>query len=294
MSKERNVLFDRLESGEFIISAQIDPPSEVAPEQTLEKLYEEVPILQNSGIQIADVNSSRRLSHDSISLSYALAKDFGLETIPHITPRDASLLGVMRQVISASGEIKNFLIIKGDPHEEDEISKNVFHSDALGLIETINTELRKDGLGLNIKLGAALNQYNGRAIEAERIKLKEQSGTDFFMSQPVFNEEQASFTYEFFKKHSSKPLILGIWPIISARALESIHAGKITGVKIPESVYEKYLAIKDPEEFRKFGIDVAAKLINLIKDQNRAKGVYIVAPLRKPSRIAEVLTKLRA
>lgn len=292
MSKERNVLFDQLGSGEFIVSAQIDPPSEIPPDQTLEKLYEEIPALKGAGIKVIDVNSSRRLSHDSISLSYTLSKDFSLEVIPHITPRDASLLGVMRQIVSASKEIKNFLIIRGDPHEESETSKNVFHSDAVGLISAIDINLRKPGLGLDLKLGAALNQYNGLLHEAERIKLKEEVGTNFFMSQPVFDKKQTVFTNEFFKKYSSAPLILGVWPIISPRTLESIHAGKIAGVVIPEEVYEEYKAKTDPEELREYGVFKAVELIKYIKAQKLANGVYVVAPFRKPSQIAELITKL--
>lgn len=295
MSFEKKSLVERMMEREFIISIQIDPPAR----NTLAKFNETIEKLIEAGVRVVDINSSRRISHDSIQLSVALTQR-GLETIPHVTTRDSSINGLVNQIFSAHawGNVQNFLIILGDPYEAEQAIMpfmGVFQTNAAGAIEKFDEHLRRDEkIALDITLAAAVNQ-NAKPLDQEgrRLEAKEAAGADFFMTQPVFNESQARQLFSFYHKHVSKPLLVGIWPLVHARTIKAIHDGRIVGVEIPDELYKEGNFYKgNDERLQQWGLEKAYKLIELIRRSGKAQGVYIVAPFRNPLLMLDLFTKI--
>ncbi len=292
MPVAQSELLTRLHDGEFVVSAQIDPPD--IP--SLDELHVDVAKLQQAGVTIVDINTSRRLSHDAIWLAANLRGAFGLEVIPHISPRDSIPEGLIKQVLTASavGGIQNFLVITGDPYQNPIAATNGYHPDSIEAIKALDSSLRQSKLALNVALGAAVNQNErDQEKEAERLQAKIDAGADFFMSQPVFNSEQAEeLVFRFYRRHRDQPLIIGLWPLMHFRTIQNIRGGKVVGVEIPDQVYEEAVAHSDERALQEWSTTQAHELTTLIRETGMGQGVYIVAPLRQPGQLIGLVEKI--
>ncbi len=291
-----NYLLEALKKKKFIVSTQIDPPG-IGPVSEFKKVLRK---LMKAGVKIVDINSSRRISHDSVHLAGELSR-LGFEVIPHVTVRDSLISGLINQILAAYhwGSVKNFLIITGDPYETKQAilnTKGIFQTDSIGALKFLDEYLRKDPrFRLKINLSAAVNQNEENLIkEGERVKCKKDAGADFFMSQPVFDKIQARKLFDFYFKYSNKPLIVGIWPLMHSKTFEVIKTGKVVGVKVPQRIInETKNFISDEESLRIWSIKKSAQLINFIKDTKIAAGVYIVAPLKNPLLLLDILERIK-
>ena len=274
-------LSDRMRDGEFLVSIQLDPPGSCE----IGDFKESAELLKKAGARIVDINSSRRVSHDSIALASELSR-VGFDTIPHVTLRDGSLSGIANQMLASYSwnGVRNFLIISGDPHDEERAlfpSRGIFQANATEAIRIFDQCLRKSECAPNIEFAAAFNQ-NEREIATEigHAKEKKEAGADFFMSQPVFSLVQATDLYNR-RLSNVAPMIVGIWPLVSKKAVDRIWKNEVVGVKLPEHFYKEAMNVKD-EDIEKWGIDKARDLICCIEESDLARGVYIVAPFKNP------------
>jgi len=304
MSFDEPSLLERMQKGEFLISVQVDPPST----SDISEFQKNIEALKRIGVWLIDVNSSRRQpSCDSIQLSGALSL-LGYTVIPHVTTRDSSINGLLNQVLAAYSwsTVRNFLVITGDPYEArhavvpsyGRISKKektgVFHTNAIGALEVIDKHLRKDArIALDITLAAAVNQNSSHLKEGKRLARKQSSGADFFMSQPVFGEAGAKHLFDFYSQHSTKPLLVGVWPLLNIKTIDAIYGGSIVGVALSQEIYQETRRFRDNEEgLQKWGIEQTLGLIEYIRKSGKAQGVYIVAPTRNPLILVDLLKRI--
>lgn len=294
-------LAERMRNGEFLVSVQIDPPSVDEGRDLYEEMnefWEMIFELKHGGAVLLDVNSSKgkkdKVYMDSILLVEAL-RHTGFEVIPHVTARHTAVQNLLRMIESAyalSG-VSDFLIITGDPHDINQSipPRGVEHVDAIGALDALNRYLRpRDAFSL----AAAVSQNNDLRREGLRLRRKVMVGVDFFMSQPIFSEGQFEKLVRFYRKYSKKPLIVGIWPLVSCRTINGIRKGKIVGVVIPPAVLkeaERYF--EDDDKLMRWGMENAALLSRFIKRSGKAQGVYIVAPSRNPLLALEIWKRIQ-
>jgi hypothetical protein len=91
-------------------------------------------------VDISD-NATARAGMSALMLSTAIERSTGLETIPHLTTRDATVLGLESQLLGAHAEgIRNILAVTGDPPEVGDYpgSSGVYEVDAIGLTQLIS------------------------------------------------------------------------------------------------------------------------------------------------------------
>ena len=288
-------LVERMLSGEFLVSAQIDPP---ATSDAFWQFRVMINKLNSAGVKLLDINSSRRVSYDSIQLA-AWLKNQGFDVIPHVTTRDSSINGLANQILGAHtlSFIDNFLVITGDPHEDKTAmvaSEGVFQADSVGALRLLNDYLRKKQ-NLNFSFAAAINQ-NTVNLSAEAVKtlMKQDAGVNFFMSQPVFNEFQLKRLLYFNSYYSNKPLIVGIWPLVNQKTIEAIKNGIVVGVEISDDVYEESKNYWDDEKkLTEWGLSRALELIKQLKEKKGSVcGAYIVAPARNPLLLLDLVPKI--
>ena len=115
---ERETLLQRkFRAGEFVVSVEIDPPRGGNAHAMLELAR----ALQESGhVDVVDVNDNprARARMSGLIASATIERVVGLETIPHLTPRDASIAGLESMLLGAHAEgIRNILSVTGDPPE---------------------------------------------------------------------------------------------------------------------------------------------------------------------------------
>ena len=130
--------------------------------------------------------------------SATIERVVGLETIPHLTPRDSSIAGLESMLLGAHAEgIRNVLAVTGDPPEAGDYpgARGVYEVDSIGLSQMITRmNAGEDYNGREIDaptsffLGVAVNPAaDDLDYELERFERKLEAGAQFAMTQVLFD-----------------------------------------------------------------------------------------------------------
>ena len=80
------------------------------------------------------------------------------------------------------------------------------------------------------------------------------------------------------------PLLVGVWPIRSLELAVRVH-NETPGIVVPEHVQERYRAAG--ANAPQVGVELAHELI--ARARELARGVYVVAPFRRPLGVLDLL-----
>ena len=290
---EETRLAHMLREGQWVTSVQLDPPLGGNHRGMLEIAQ----ALENGGASFVDINdnATARAGMSALMLSTAIQRASGLETIPHLTTRDATVLGLESQLLGGHAEgIRNILAVTGDPPEVGDYpgSSGVYEVDAIGLVQLISHLNRGEDYN-GRAIDAATSFYTGVAVnptaddldvEVERFRRKIEAGADFAMTQIVFDVERWDRFVDRFGGPSPIPVLVGIFPVWSHALALRLH-NEVPGIVVPDSVQE---ALRDAgPDGPKVGMELARELVQA--SRGRAQGVYLVAPFRRPLGILELL-----
>jgi methionine synthase / methylenetetrahydrofolate reductase(NADPH) len=291
---EETGLARMLREGQFVVSVQLDPPLGANDGA----LVEAARALKESGkAHFVDVNDNprarARMSGVMASVSIELAT--GMETIPHLTTRDMSVAGLESLLLGAhAAGVHNLLAVTGDPPEEGDYpgARGVYEVDAIGLTQLVTNLNRGEdyhGRGIDAPTsffcGVAVNpSADDLDLELERFERKLEAGAQFGMTQVLFDLAFLDAFLAHFGGRSPIPLLVGVWPMPSLQLAVRIH-NEVPGIVVPEPVQER---------LRSAGTDAAetgrALARELIEEaREKAAGVYVVAPFRRPLGILDVL-----
>ncbi len=116
-----SALWKKIQAGRFVVSMEIDPPKGTSIDRVLEQVQN---VMASGHVDAIDVNSGplARVGMDALTLSGALEAR-GIETIPHLTTRDANLIGLQAMLLGAwtVGGVRNVLAVTGDPRRSEVI-----------------------------------------------------------------------------------------------------------------------------------------------------------------------------
>ena len=282
-----------LRENEWIISVQLDPPlggSSVG-------LVEVARALQESGrVGFVDINdnATARAGMSSLMVSATIERECGIETIPHLTTRDWSVMGLESMLLGSHAEgVRNVLAITGDPPEVGDYpgARGVYEIDAVGLTQLItNLNRGEDFNGRPIDgptsffHGVAVNpNADDLDLELERFQQKLEAGARFAMTQIVFELECLDRFAERLGGSWPIPVLVGVFPVTSYRLALRLH-NEVPGIVVPDDLQN---ALQDAgSEAAEIGFEHARMLI---AESRRFAGVYVVAPFRKPLRVLELL-----
>ena len=274
---------DILASKEITVSCEIFPP----------KLGTE---LEQSRKVVADIAA---LKPDFISVTYGAAgttasfttelaeevENNGVAALAHVTcvSSDENSLSEYLKTLKSNG-IDNVLALRGDMPQGREPKKVYAHaSDIARAIK----EMGDFCVG-----GACYPEGHPESpsviADIENLKIKAESGCEFFTTQMFFdNEVMYSFLSKFQRKGINIPVIAGIMPITNARQLSRSVA--LSGTSVPRSLREMVERFGDnPEAMRQAGIAFATnQIIDLIA--NGVNNIHIYA-MNKPD-IAEAILR---
>src|SRR5207248_6956178 len=247
-STERTELQRLYADGIFAVSVQLDPPLGANPEAPIETARA---ARDTNKAQFVDVNDNprARARMSGIMASVAIERFTGVETIPHLTPRDMTLTGLESILLGAHAEgVRNVLAVTGDPPEAGDYpgKHTVYDVDAIGLIELISKLNRgEDWHGRAIDAptsffpGVAVNPTaDDLGLEAERFHRKVAAGARFAMTQILFDLDPL----ETFRDRIGGwpiPILVGVWPIRSLELLVRMH-NEAPGMVVPDHVQERY------------------------------------------------------
>ena len=191
ISKEKNVFYKKLINHAKPVLVELDPPHD----GNCEKIIQASLLLKEAGADLITFSDSPmgKMRTDSIMTGIKIQNEIELQVMPHVTCRDKNRLGMGAAFFGAHmNGIRNLLLVTGDPvpSEDRNAVTPVFDFNSMKLMEYLkqmNQEYFKED---PIVYGGALNY--GRANlekEIERMQKKCEAGADYFLTQPIFSDE---------------------------------------------------------------------------------------------------------
>ncbi|HLO03022.1 MAG TPA: methylenetetrahydrofolate reductase [Symbiobacteriaceae bacterium] len=259
-------LLHRLESREFTVTVEIDPPKSADVTKTLTKVRRFADRVD--GVNVADCPMANvRMS--PITLAHLIQRDAGVEAIFHLTCRDRNVIGLQAELLGAAGlGVQNILCLRGDEptrgdHPE---AKAVFELDAVGLIKLA------DGLNRGKLLsGGDLEAPSRFAVacaanpgaddlegEVSRLEAKIAAGAHFAQTQPIFDPRVLERWLAKIQGRITLPILYGIMPLKSHAF--ALHLNQnVPGMKVPDWLVQRMEGADEA-----VGIKLAGELVTEI------------------------------
>jgi homocysteine S-methyltransferase len=292
--REETLLQRKLEAGEWVVSVELDPPKGTNMDAMLgvaERLRD------SAVVDATDINDNpmARARLSALMAAVAIENTVGLETIPHVTPRDASVMGLQSQLLGAhAAGIRNVLAVTGDPPHVGDYpgSSGVYEVDAIGLTALV-TRLNEGEDYSGKAIDAPTSFYVGVAVnpsaedletELKRFREKIDAGARFGMTQALFDIGYLDRFIDRLGGASPVPLLVGVWPVSSFQLAFRLH-NEVPGITIPEAI-QRRLADAGSDA-RLVGEELARGLIE--ESRSRAAGIYVIPPFKEPAAALDLL-----
>jgi methionine synthase / methylenetetrahydrofolate reductase(NADPH) len=283
-------LWQKIQSDKFVTSVEIDPPKGVSVNRIIEQISN---VMERAKIDAIDINSGSlaRVGMDALMLAAAL-EAHGFETIPHLTTRDANIIGLQAMLLGAwaVGGVRNVLAITGDPPSVGDYpeTNGVYELDSIGLVKVLarlnqGTDWAGKNLGgeTNFTIGVAVNPVAEDVDEElRRFEKKIEAGAHFAMTQPIFEPEQWC---KFLKRLGGKspvPILVGLWPLTSYRLALRLH-NEVAGIVVPQGILRDMEQAGDKARDR--GFHFARLMLDWARTA-RAEGIagtYLIPPFKR-------------
>jgi methionine synthase I (cobalamin-dependent)/5,10-methylenetetrahydrofolate reductase len=279
--------------GTWVVSVELDPPKG----GTLDALVAVSRRLRESGqVGFVDVNDNpmARARMNALMASVAIEREAGIETIPHLTPRDSTVMGLEGILLGAHAQgVRNILAVTGDPPHVGDYpgSRGVYEVDSIGLTHVISKlNEGEDYAGKAIDaptsffVGVAVNpSADDLDLELDRFEQKLAAGARFAMTQALFDLSHLEAFLDRLGGSSPIPLLVGVWPLRSHGMALRLH-NEVPGISVPDRVLD---ALRDaggnaPE----VGLGLARELVEQAREL--AAGVYVIPPFKQPEAALEL------
>jgi methionine synthase / methylenetetrahydrofolate reductase(NADPH) len=276
-----------LREREWVVSVELDPPKG----GSLDGLIDTAQAIRASGhAGFVDVNDNpmARARMNALMTSATLQREAGIETIPHVTPRDTTVMGLEGVLLGAHAEgVRNILAVTGDPPHVGDYpgSRGVYEVDSIGLVQLLSALNRgEDYVGKGIDaptsffVGVAVNPSAADLdLELERFRRKLDAGAHFVMTQALFDLELLDRFAERLGGAWPIPVLVGVWPLRSHAMALRLH-NEVPGISVPETVRRALLDAG--ADAPAVGLDLARELVEGARV--RAAGIYVIPPFKQP------------
>lgn len=184
------------------------------------------------------------------------------------------------------------LLITGDPVPGGDRSgiTPVFDFNSMKLMEYVkqmNQEYFSDD---PIVYGGALNY--GRANldkEIERMRKKCEAGAEYFLTQPIYSQEDVE-RIAYIKDQVDTKILCGIMPLVSYRNANFMK-NEVFGVHVPEEIVARYHKDMSREEGEETGVQIALEIAEQLAEI--ADGYYFMVPFNRASMICTIMKRMR-
>jgi homocysteine S-methyltransferase len=254
--------------------------------------------LKEFGVDAVSILDSpmARVRMNPVAFSH-MVKERGLESIPHFALRDRSLTRIQSDLIAASAlGLNNIFAISGDPPSLGDYPQStaVYDISSPGLIKLIKLLNRGKDLAGNtytnptaFYVGAAVNPCPpDLKKETEKIREKTEAGTDYFVTQPLYDEETL-LNFIDTVDLTGTPLVLNIFIPKSKKQLEYI-AHEVPGITVPDTILS---SIEEKKDWLPFLCDELVSV--LVKLRPHIAGIYIAVPKGKTGFLRPFMEELK-
>ncbi len=291
----------KLTAGGFAIAVEMDPPRGLSTH----KLIAGASLLAEAGADVINVADSpmARMRMSAWAVCDVVQRKVGVETTLHFPTRGRNLLRVQGDLLAAHAlGIRNVFVVMGDPTSIGDYPEAMDNYDLVpsGLIKLIKQGFNAGVDHAGTSIGQPTNFFVGAALnlcppdletEIKNLHRKVKAGTDFFLTQPVYNPNDGPRVLEAYEaKYGklNKPILAGILPLVSVRHANFLHH-EVPGIFIPDEMRSRIEAAG--EEGAKAGVEIAVELAEQFKAW--AGGVYIMPQFHKYDMVAEIIEAIK-
>ena len=252
----------------FIKSIEIIPPR-----YKIDNLFLNQIVKYNKSFDLLDIAcapmANLRISPISYAHNLILKGINPNKIIVNFSTRDKNTLALQSEILGvASMGISKLLLVKGDPISigNSKRSKEVFElrtNDFISLVNNLNkgVDYSKNliNFSLNLTIGSTLNIDLPFKKIQKTITKRQNIGSDFLITQPLYSEEDFVNLREL-SKFSKCKIFAGIFPIKNKKTFKNLN-NKINGINRNNILFDELKKSKE-EDF----INISSKyLIELLK-----------------------------
>lgn len=275
----------------FIV--ELDPPFNA----DYSKVYEGARKLAASKVDLLTLSDSPlgRPRADATHLAAKFQKELALPVLPHISCRDKNVIAMRSTLLGMHIQgIRHALIVTGDPvptADKGRIS-SVYDFNSIRLMEYIkelNTELEQIDTDAGLVYGGALNYHgvNKEAI-ANRMKQKMEMGCSFFLTQPVYSQEDIQ-RLAWLKENTDGIIFGGIMPLISYKNAQFIK-NEMPGIQVPQEIISAYKENLTRQQYEDIAFHICTKIGQEMADV--VDGYYFMTPFNRVDLITRIMDAL--
>jgi methionine synthase / methylenetetrahydrofolate reductase (NADH) len=278
----------------FVVSVEVNPDPGLDPGRGIAAAA----MLKRAGIDVVNIADGPRAAvrMSNLALALKIRDGAGIDVILHVCCRDRNLLGLHSDLLGAWVlGLRNLVIITGDPPKMGDYpaATAVFDLDSIGLLRLVDSlnhgidpagKPMQDRTAFLLACGAepAAHDYDR---ELRRLEEKKRAGTDFVMTQPVYDPAVLRRFIDD-TRAMQMPILVGICPLASTRNAEFLH-NEVPGMQIPDAIRSRMAAAASPEEGRRQGMLIAREMLEQVKDD--VVGAYLMPQFGRFRTAVEVL-----
>ena len=278
----------RLKAGEFVVTAEVQPPQTVSTNKLCNNIAMVKPFV--SAVNFTDCPSATpRMS--SVACS-SIAIQNGMEPVMQIAARDRTRVGLQAEVIGANAlGVRNILCLSGDsmklapgPRGRMDIV-DIDSIQMLWILRRMRDEGRYlDGREMKFPpkffLGAAASPFASEPkFQALREHKKVNAGAQFFQTNLVYDADRLEIWLNELAKRNildNVYILVGITPLKTLKMAKYMN-DEVPGVFIPESVLKRMEAADAAGNAQEEGVQIALELIEKIHGKQGVNGLHIMA-----------------
>ncbi|WMM24002.1 methylenetetrahydrofolate reductase [Tissierella sp. MB52-C2] len=269
----------------LVYSFEIFPPKPVYPIDTVFSTIEELSILKPDYISVTYGAGGGIINNRTAEISSLIKNKYNIEALAHLTcisSNEEQMQYILKDLESKG--VSNVLALRGDIIDNGETLGEFKNSQ-----DIIGYAKRNSNLGIVAACYPEGHiESKDKSIDIDILKLKEEAGADYFISQLFFDN---NYFYNLLNKAEQKgiksPIQAGIMPVINKKQIERIVS--LCGATLPSKfikIINKYEHNK--EALRDAGIAYAQEqIVDLISSEVR--GIHLYS-MNNPY-IAKIITK---
>jgi methylenetetrahydrofolate reductase (NADPH) len=278
----------RLKAGEFVVTAEVQPPQTVSTKKLISNVAMVLPYV--TAVNFTDCPSATpRMS--SVACSQ-LAIQNGAEPVMQVSARDRTRVGLQAEVLGANAlGIRNILCLSGDsmklaPGPRGRM--DIVDLDSVQMLWILR-KMRDEGRyldGREIKfppkffLGAAASPFASEPkFQALREHKKVNAGAQFFQTNLVYEVDRLEIWLNELAKRNILDkvyILVGITPLKTLKMAKYMDA-EVPGVFIPDSVMKRMETADAAGNAQEEGVQIALELIEKIRGKQGVNGFHIMA-----------------
>jgi methylenetetrahydrofolate reductase (NADPH) len=277
-------LHARLQSGDFVVTAEITPPVSTDPAEFLSRAMPLKGLA--TAVNVTD-GAGAKVHLSSLAAAHFLVQN-GIEPIVQMTCRDRNRLALQGDILGAEAlGIRNMLMLAGDDPKlgDQPEAKAVFDLDSRALLAMADRMRRTATLPSGTAIGGKLAIVLGAADvpidpppgwEPKGLRAKLEAGADFVQTQFCMDLAVVRrYAARLMEAGLRVPVLIGVAPIPSARSARWMRE-KLYGTLIPEALVARLESAPDPKrEGRKICIEVLRALAHT----PGVAGAHVMAPM---------------